>query len=178
MEFREEGVGDSGHVRAVVSAAFPTDAEALLVRDLAEDASARPMISLLAIDGSETVGHVLFTRCVLEDAHPTNCMLLAPLAVLPSRQGRGIGTALMKRALELARERGIQLVFVLGHPGYYPRAGFLNDAGRMGLEPPFPIAAGQRDAWMVRELTPGIIGRVRGKVRSADALMRPEYWRE
>jgi predicted N-acetyltransferase YhbS len=72
---------------------------------------------------------------------------------------------------------GVELVFVLGHPGYYPRFGF-KPAGVLGFEAPYPIPEKHADAWMVRELRAGIIGSVRGKVVCADTLSRPEYWRE
>jgi predicted N-acetyltransferase YhbS len=69
------------------------------------------------------------------------------------------------------------LVFVLGHIGYYPRAGF-GPALPFGRYPPCAIDPAVADAWMVRELRPGILGAVRGSVRCADALMRHEPWRE
>jgi len=105
-------------------------------------------------------------------------MLLAPLAVIPEFQRRGVGTLLMREALGRARARDTALIFVLGHPGYYPRAGFRNGAGAFGFEAPYPIPEKDKAAWMVAELLSGTIGRVRGKVRVADALMKPEYWRE
>jgi putative acetyltransferase len=69
------------------------------------------------------------------------------------------------------------LVFVLGHPDYYPRHGF-EPAGPQGLDAPYPIPAAHEDAWMVLALRPGVIGKLRGRVVCADALDKPEYWRE
>jgi putative acetyltransferase len=73
--------------------------------------------------------------------------------------------------------KGVELVFVLGHPGYYPRHGF-TPAGVLGFHAPYPIPEKNADAWMVQELHPGVIGRARGKILCADAINRPEYWRE
>jgi putative acetyltransferase len=70
---------------------------------------------------------------------------------------------------------GVELVFVLGHPSYYPRHGF-EPAIRLGLMAQYPISP--EEAWMVRALRPGVIGQVRGTVVAADAMNRPEYWRE
>ena len=75
------------------------------------------------------------------------------------------------------KESGVQLVFVLGHPDYYPRSGF-KPAGVLGYEAPYPIPAENADAWMVQELFSGIIGRVRGTVKCSDAMNQPEHWRE
>ena len=71
----------------------------------------------------------------------------------------------------------MDLVFVLGHSGYYPRFGFM-PVVRLGLEAPFPIPDEDSDAWMVLGLRPGLLGRVEGRVACADALSRPEHWRE
>ena len=49
---------------------------------------------------------------------------LAPLAVLPDRQGSGVGSRLVKSSLECAREFGCHGLLVLGDPAYYGRFGF------------------------------------------------------
>jgi len=69
------------------------------------------------------------------------------------------------------------MVFVLGHPAYYPRYGF-KPAGHLGFEAPFSIPNEHADAWMVQALRPGIIDSFIGKVICADALNKPEHWRE
>src|SRR5258708_11234472 len=51
-------------------------------------------------------------------------MGLAPMAVLPDRQRQGIGSELVRRGLDILRERGCPFVVVVGHPEYYPRVGF------------------------------------------------------
>ena len=55
---------------------------------------------------------------------------LAPVAVLPEHQRRGIGGRLIRRGLDLLREWGEQIVIVLGHPDYYPRFGFCSEKAR------------------------------------------------
>ncbi|MEW8496561.1 MAG: N-acetyltransferase, partial [Candidatus Thiodiazotropha taylori] len=51
-------------------------------------------------------------------------MGLAPMAVLPSHQGEGIGTRLVRYGLDYLRDADCPFVIVLGHPDYYPRFGF------------------------------------------------------
>jgi putative acetyltransferase len=70
-----------------------------------------------------------------------------------------------------------QMVLVLGHPGYYPRYGFIA-AGALAFEAPDSIPEEVAGAWMVQELSPGVIESVSGKVHCAKTLNRPEYWRE
>ncbi|MDA3937637.1 MAG: N-acetyltransferase [Actinomycetota bacterium] len=158
--------------------AFGYDKEAELVRDLLHDPTALPRLSLLAFEGERAVGHVLFTSARLEDApDPASIALLAPLAVMPEFQSRGVGGRLIERGLQMLTESGVDLIFVLGHPGYYPRYGF-EPAGRLGFAAPYPIPDEHAEAWMVQALRAGVIGTTRGTVICADALDEPEHWRE
>lgn len=178
MHIRKATHLDSDKVLSVERLAFGNDKEAKLVRELLNDPSAQPVLSLLAFKGRKAVGHILFTAASLtQTKRAVPIAILAPLAVVPDSQKQGIGTKLIKRGLKLLYEAGIDLVFVLGHPGYYPRFGF-KPAGKLGFEAPYPIADQHKDAWMVQALRPGVIGSVCGKVICADALNKPDYWRE
>lgn len=167
---------DLDDILDINTAAFGQDEEANLVKALLEDDSARPFVSLLALDGETPVGHILFTRVSIE-GEDLAAAILAPLAVKPGVQGEGIGGRLICVGLEQLLENGVELVFVLGHPGYYPKYGF-QPAGVLGFEAPYPIDERNAGAWMVQELTPGMIGSVHGRVICADALDHPEMWRE
>ena len=178
MHIREASDSDLDVVLAVERTAFGYDKEAELVRGLLEDPTAKPTVSLLAFDEGRAVGHILFTTARLtETEDKASIAILAPLAIVPDAQKQGIGGKLIEKGLDILSKSGVDLVFVLGHPGYYPRHGF-KPAGALGLEAPYPIPEKHADAWMVQELRPGLIGSVRGKVACADALSRPEHWRE
>lgn len=175
---REAGDNDLDAVLTIECAAFGYDKEANLVRGLLDDPSAKPLISLLAFEGDVPVGHILFTKARLRPNAPLSISLLAPLAVVPEAQNRGIGGKLIKHGLKILSQRGVDLVFVLGHPGYYPRHGFTPGAGPLGFEAPYPIPDKYVNVWMVQELRPDVIGTHRGRVICADALNKPEHWRE
>ena len=178
MHIRKATEADLAHVLSVESAAFGYDKEAGLTRDLLKDPTALPALSLLAFEGDRAVGHILFTALGIEGGpSPAPMAILAPLAVIPEFQNTGVGGRLIEEGLRLLSESGVGLVFVLGHPGYYPRHGF-RTAGRLGFEAPYPIPEKDADAWMVQELRPGLIGSFSGKLRCAEALDRPEHWRE
>jgi putative acetyltransferase len=176
---REANREEFQNVWDVEAQAFGSQMEARLVKDLLCDPTARPCKSLLAFDKEKAVGHILLTKAAIEGhENEAQCMLLAPMGVVPEYQKRGIGLALIERAMETASRALVDLVFVLGHPDYYPRMGFKNDATALGFPPPYPIPEKNRKAWMIRELKPGLVGRVRGKVIVADSFMKPEYWKE
>jgi len=151
---------------------------ACLVDDLLKDPTAKPILSLIAVDNDQAIGHVLFTKVDISNSDkPVSASILAPLAVLPIFQNQGVGGQLIKEGLKILSLAGVSLVFVLGHPDYYPRHGFI-PAGVLGFEACYPIPDENADAWMVNELKPDIIGNVTGKVICPDTLNKPEHWRE
>ena len=178
MNIREASDWDLDNVLFIERAAFGRDEEAELVRDLLDDPSAKPILSLLAFKDDRAVGHILFTTARLTETPFTpSCAILAPLAIVPDAQKQGIGSQLIERGLQLLSESEIELVFVLGYPDYYSRHGF-KPASYLGFEAPYPIPNKDADAWMVQALRPNVIGTVSGKVVCADTLNKPEYWRE
>lgn len=149
-----------------------------LIADLLVDESAQPVLSLVATVDNSIVGHILFSKVRLrQSGREVSAAILAPLAVHPDFQSRGIGGQLVTEGLNQLSESGVELVFVLGHPGYYPRFGF-SAAGIMGFEAPYPILQENAEAWMVKALRPGVVDGAGGRVICADALADPKYWRE
>jgi putative acetyltransferase len=149
-----------------------------LVEGLLEDETAMPLLSLVAEVDGQIVGHIVFTAVQLPPGNPSvSARILAPLAVSGPHRGGGIGGALIGEGLKRLAASGVGLVFVLGHPGYYAKFGF-RPAGALGLEAPYPIPPAHADAWMVRELRPGLIGSVQGRIRCARTLDQPQHWRE
>jgi len=122
VTIRPETVDDASRVRRVNELAFGQPAEADLIEKLRR--ACTDSLSLVA-EQDEVVGHILFTPVTVEGAgQPILGMGLAPVAVLPDRQRRGIGSQLVRRGLDILRERGCPFIVVLGHPDYYPRFGF------------------------------------------------------
>ena len=181
MNIRNTTEADETAIRHVHEAAFgpqagPTIADLAIA--LLHDRTAEPLISLLGCAGSPPIGHILFTSVRISGPEPPPIAhILAPLAVLPDRQRQGTGTQLVQRGLAMLAESECKLVFVLGHPEYYPRFGF-HPAGRLGFSAPYPIPKENANAWMVLELCPGTIGNIRGTIRCAEALNEPEHWLE
>ena len=165
---------DLERVLEVERRAFGGDIEAELVRALVYDGEAFIVgLSLVAEEAGTVVGHVLFTRASCGGG--VSAVLLAPLAVVPERQQRGVGTLLVREGLEQARALGFGLVLVLGDPAYYTRFGF-GPAAAHGITPPYPVDPA--DAWMVLELQPGVLAEAVGVVGLAEAFRDPALWRE
>jgi putative acetyltransferase len=122
MIVRAEKKQDFADVQAIHLSAFPEDGESKLVNRLRENAS--PIISLVAEVGGKLVGHILFSPVTLDSKSSLQLMGLAPMAVLPSQQRQGIGSALVEAGLAHCRLAKCGAVAVLGHPDYYPKFGF------------------------------------------------------
>jgi putative acetyltransferase len=139
VPIRMEQEDDRSAVRSLHLAAFgdhgPVVAD--LVDALRDEITTEDGLSLVAVDRAGTIcGHVMFTRGWLDaprrlvDVH-----VLSPLAVLPDRQGQGIGSALISAGLEVMIERAVPVVFLEGDPAFYARLGFAAGGG-LGFRKP------------------------------------------
>lgn len=180
-EVRKARASDREGIDRVLMSAFGAeqgDEIRGLVAELLEDPGAEPLLSLVAVGEGVVLGYVLFTNVNIEHSQqPLSAAILAPLAVHAAHQNEGIGSRLVREGLDQLRTAGTGLVFVLGHPEYYPRLGFA-PAGSAGFEAPYPIPAEHDGAWMVAELRPGLAGQAGGRVACAAALDDPRHWRE
>src|SRR5215467_11093036 len=159
MNIRSEHVDDQQAIRAVHCASFGDDSEADLVDALRRFAS--PLISLVAEDDLEIVGHILFSLVTLETKRDLRLMGLAPMAVTPNRQRQGIGSQLVTEGLRQCLSLNADAVVVLGHPTYYPRFGFV-PASRFSIRSVYDVAD---DVFMIRELRRGALVGAEGIVR-------------
>jgi putative acetyltransferase len=145
-------------IYSINEVAFGSRDEADLVDNLRTEGVV--LVSLVAEMQERIVGHILFSRMSIETAGGSvPAAALAPMAVLPEHQRRGIGGRLIRHGLNLLHEQGERIVLVVGHPNYYPRFGFSSEKA-LSLESPFPPGA-----FMAMELSPGALEGVRGKVR-------------
>ncbi|WP_308634652.1 GNAT family N-acetyltransferase [Paenibacillus silvisoli] len=127
MIIRTEKEADYDRVRQVVDKAFGNqDEESALVERIRQSDGFIPSLSLVAESAEEGIaGHALFSKAsVVDGQRGVDVLVLAPIAISPSRQKQGIGTRLIDEGLKRSRELGFPGVLLIGHPGYYPRLGF------------------------------------------------------
>jgi putative acetyltransferase len=147
-------------IREVHELAFGRPAEADIVDVLR--ASGKATLSLVAVEDDRIVGHILFSPVTIDAGDRTfPAVGLAPMAVLPEWQRRGIGSQLVETGLLECRNAGYDCVVVLGHPTYYPRFGFV-PASRYGLKSEYEAPD---EAFMVLGWHEGILRDRGGVVR-------------
>jgi putative acetyltransferase len=163
---RPELPHDADAIRALLEQAFaPSAAEARLVDLLRAAGELEHELCLVAVEDEAVVGYIAYSRARLGSGHEV--LALAPMAVLPERQNRGNGEALVRESQHpagLTRFR-FPAVVVLGHATYYPRFGF-GSAEELGILAPFEVPS---EAWMALKL-PGYVPEARGVLSYADAF--------
>ncbi|MDG0795211.1 N-acetyltransferase [Cohnella ginsengisoli] len=159
IQIRTETNEDIEAVRQVHLAAFGgREDESRLADRIRESAGFVPELSLVAESDGRLAGHMLISKAELVDGQDaTGTFVLAPIGVLPDAQGRGIGGELIREGIRRAQRLGHKLIFLIGHPSYYPRFGFKPavDSGLVLMQFDVPD-----DVFMVLELAEGELARL------------------
>jgi putative acetyltransferase len=160
VHLRPENASDRDAVERLHRRAFGGAREARLVHELRFTAAYLRELSLIVEADGEQAGHAMLTRIEIapRGGDPVAALALAPVAIDPDRRGLGLGAALVRGALDRAREMGHRIVVALGPAEFYAPRGFA-PLGRFGLAPPFEVFGA---AWMARELVPGALAGVSG----------------
>lgn len=140
LEIRQENKNDYKEVYNVVKIAFETPEhsdgnEHDLVTALRNSNNFIPQLSLVAIKNNKIVGHILFTKIKIGEYEE---IALAPLAVLPQYQRKGIGRKLIEEGHKIAKELGYHYSIVLGSENYYPKFSYI-PAIQYGIKAPLEV---------------------------------------
>ncbi|KQL52253.1 hypothetical protein AN964_00985 [Heyndrickxia shackletonii] len=137
--------------------------EANLVQAIRKSELFIPELSLVAVKDGDVIGHILFSKIFIETNEgeiPT--IGLAPMSVKPEYQGIGIGSELVKAGLRACGELGYSHIFVLGHPDFYPKFGFVPSQTSFGIECPYNV---EDPNFMAIELKEDSLQGIKGKVK-------------
>jgi len=148
LRIRSELPADAPAVRHVHDQAFGQSDEADIVERLR--AAGKVVVALVAEQNGVVVGHIVFSPVTIErEGRPCAAVALAPMAVLPTHQHRGIGRRLVEEGIMACKELGHVRIVVVGHPQYYPWFGFA-PARRYGLRCEYDVPD---EAFMALALT-------------------------
>ncbi len=157
---------DRREIYEIITSAFGQEDEAKLVELLWQSKAYIPELSLIATRNDNLVGHILFSKMNILDKNQNEyeSLALAPIAVKPEFQNRGIGGLLIQSGLNKAKALNYKSVIVAGHEHYYPRFGFL-PAALWDIKAPFEIPT---NAFMGIELIADGLKGISGTVKYAD----------
>jgi putative acetyltransferase len=174
MKIREATAVDSELIRNLHLDAFGKEegsAVSGLAIDLLADETAKPLLALIAENGTDILGSIIFSAVEVKGSEGIVAYILAPLAVASTFQRRGIGRALIERGLQMLKDRGTDLVFVLGDPRYYSPYGFTHNHQ---VSPPYELP--YREAWMAISLKGNALESASGQILCARSLNAPDHW--
>ena len=154
-----ESEGDAAAIERLHERTFGPGRYAKTAYRLRENVAHRPEMSFTAHIGTLLVGSVRLSPVRIGE---TKALLLGPLTVEPAFRERGVGQALIQRALDEARGRGHRLVILVGDEPYYGKCGFRPIApGTVTMPGPVDPAR-----LLVAELIDGAFAGVSGPMRA------------
>ena len=175
MKIREASIDDAENIRNVHLQAFDSS-EAQMVSELAvsmlNENHPVKIISLVAIENNEIVGHIAFSPVFFKGTNVHFAYILAPLAVSPKFQNNKIGSSLIKYGLDTISNIGSFFVFVYGDPKYYYRFGFKTDTAKDFIA---PYALQFPEGWHALKLNSADFPEG-GKITCVDSLNNPDLW--
>ena len=175
MQIREATIDDAESIKNVHLQAFDRS-EAKLVSELSvkllKENTPVKIISLVAIDNNQIVGHAAFSPVYYENTNEHFGYILAPLAVSPKFQKNNIGSSLVKHGLDIISNLGSFIVFVYGDPQYYSRFGFKTDLANKFI-PPYTLQF--PEGWHALKLNSAALFEG-GSIMCVDSLNDPKLW--
>ena len=141
MQIRIATSDDADEIRGIHLSAFPESESEIISKlavNLLSEETTPPTVSLVAEADGVAVGHVAFSPVAIHSIEDFQGYILAPLAVRPDYQKRGIGSRLVESGMRRLSELAAGILFVYGDPRYYGRFGFSVEAAG-GHVPPYAL---------------------------------------
>jgi Predicted acetyltransferase len=167
---RTEKENDHKPIYDVNKLAFQQEDESKLIEKIRKGENFIPKLSIVAEIDNRIVGHILFSKIKIIGDSDYESLALAPMAVIPEFQRRGVGSELIKNGLDKAKKLGFDSIIVLGHKEYYPKFGFQR-ASKWGIKCPFEVPD---EVFMAIELTEKALEGKAGTVEYPDEFNEAE----
>ena len=167
---RKEEEKDHEQIYEVNKLAFQQENESNLIEKIRKSENFIPELSIVAEINNRIVGHILFSKIKIMGDSDYESLALAPVAVIPEFQKRGIGSELVKIGIDKAKELGFDSIIVLGHKEYYPKFGFQR-ASKWNIKCPFEVPD---EIFMAIELTEKALEGKAGTVKYPDEFNEAE----
>lgn len=124
---------DTSSIATCVLSAFDNVDEVKLIQQIGTDGDT--LLELVFELVGTMVGHVLISKLTLGQVPQLSCGAVAPFSVHADFQSRGIGSKLMREAISESKTIGLDVLCLLGDPGYYQKFGFRESHLRSDYEP-------------------------------------------
>ena len=161
---RHERLSDVDAREAVLDAAFGETRYRKSSERLREDRLPADGLSFIAAEGKRVIGTARLWNIACGNGEPA--LLLGPVAVAEDCRSRGLGGALVRRAIQTARKLGYAAIVLVGDPEYYNRFGFSAEkTGALWMPGPF-----ERHRLLGRELKKGALDGARGMIAPAGRM--------
>ena len=164
ITIRREEDNDHIQIYEVNKLAFQQENEGKLIAKIRKSENFIPELSIVAELDNRIVGHILFSKIKIAGDSDYESLALAPMAVIPEFQKKRIGSELIKKGMDKAKELGFDSIIVLGHKEYYPKFGFQR-ASKWDIKCPFEVPD---EVFMAIELTEKALEGKAGTVKYPD----------
>ena len=143
-----------------------------LVRNLLAGTAEMDLFVFSAEEDGKMIGGIIFSRLTYEQDDRT-VFVLAPVAVVTDRQGKGIGLSVLNHGLASLRNAGVDIAMTYGDPNYYAKVGFM-PISEADAQAPFPL--NHPEGWLGQSLKDRAMTPLKGPSRCVEALNDPVFW--
>ncbi len=176
MTIRTATLSDEDQIRQIHLAAFDASERELvatLAIELLRETTAPEILHLVAEEDDDLIGHISFSPVGTMSGSKKAHYILAPLAVNPQKQRKGIGSSLIREGLRLLTAQGVRNVLVYGDPHFYGIFGFATDLAQK-FQPPFKLT--HPLGWQAITLTDKRPITHSETIECVEPLNKPELW--